>query len=99
MMIVKTTVGSRADAKRIARALLSSGFAGCVSFWEVESAYIWEGKKIRGKEFLIEAKCKGKKEAKKATGLLLRIHPYGLPMVASCNASVNRSYGRWLSGK
>jgi len=51
MMIVKTTVGSRADAKRIARALLSSGFAGCVSFWEVESAYIWEGKKIRGKEF------------------------------------------------
>ncbi len=97
MFIVKTTVASRADAKKIARALVTKRLCGCVWISKIESVYRWKGKIVECPEFLLEAKCPNMKTASLAFKLIESIHKYEIPLIEIYKSGhVNSAYSKWL---
>jgi periplasmic divalent cation tolerance protein len=78
--VVLVTCGSRAEARKIATAVVGKRLAACVNILggEVESTYWWEGKVETGRERLLILKtAKGK--LKKLEEEVGRLHSYGVP--------------------
>lgn len=94
--IVLTSVGSAADARRIAKLLVEERLAACVSVTAVDSCYAWEGKVVEEGEALLVIKTSQQK-----VGDLERrfreIHPYSVPeFVAIAPDYVAEPYAAWL---
>lgn len=94
MHLVFTSVAKRADAAKMARTLVGSGLAACVSFRPIESVYSWKGGMAHAREFLLEIKT-AKPAAARAW--LAKHHPYQMPMIYSqTTASVEARYAKWV---
>ena len=100
MKIVRTTLSRQKDAKALSVALVSSGFAKCVSWRTVKSEHVWKGARKREAEFELEAKCASKECAAKAAKLVCDMHPYAVPMIIILDVEwANAPYLKWLKGK
>jgi len=97
-VVVLVTCGSRAEAQRIAREVVSQRLAACANLLEtpVQSVYRWKGKVEKAREFLLLIKTSPRRlSALQAE--VERLHSYdvpefiALPIVAGLPA-----YLRWL---
>ena len=87
---VMTTVGSRAEAHAIARALVARGLVACAQISEIESVYRWNGALKHDREWRLLLKTVADRydaveEAIRA------VHPYELPAIYAL--PVERAYG------
>ncbi len=78
-MVAFVTCGSRAEAKKIAEALVGNRLAACVNVLpKMESCYHWEGKVNWDSEFLLIVKTT-LASLEKVRDYVLKAHSYDLP--------------------
>ena len=97
--VVLVTCGSRAEARRIGRAVVTQRLAACANLLEtrVESVYLWKGKVEQAREFLLLMKTStallGALEAE-----VKRLHSYEVPeFIALPIVAGSRAYLVWLA--
>lgn len=96
ILTVTTTVGSRADAERLARGLVERRLAACVQLDEaVTSVYRWQGRLCADPEVRLVIKtlpeCEGALQA-----FLRGHHPYELPQFAAARMRASEAYAAWV---
>ena len=92
-----TTVGSEEDAARIARHLVETKAAACVSIVSpVRSVYSWKGEIQDGREWLLIIKTA--RPAAELRDLLRAVHPYEVAELLAFPASfADEAYARWVA--
>jgi periplasmic divalent cation tolerance protein len=96
-LLVLTTAGSEAEARKIAGALLERRLAACVNLIpQVHSLYWWEGKVESADEYLLLIKTvKAQEEAVRAA--IGELHSYQLPeCIALAIDSGSKEYLKWI---
>lgn len=96
VIAVTTTVGSRAEAQAMARALVERKLAACAQIDMIESFYTWNGVIQNEPEFRITFKTT---DAQYATiGAAIReLHSYALPAIhAVVLSDVYTPYAQWI---
>ena len=97
-VVVLVTCGSRAEAQRIAREVVSQRLAACANLLEtpVQSVYRWKGKVEKAREFLLLIKTSPRRlSALQAE--VQRLHSYDVPeFVALPIVAGSPAYLRWL---
>ena len=97
-IVVLITCGGRAEAARIARALVDARLAACVNTVEapVRSVYCWKGKVETAREFLLVIKSSRRRFAALEREVK-RLHSYDVPeVIALPIAAGSAAYLRWL---
>jgi periplasmic divalent cation tolerance protein len=96
MLIAWTTVGTAADADRLAAEVVATGLAACVQIdGPVVSHFRWEGKPERVEEFRLCFKVMPEQLAALRT-LVLAAHPYDTPEWIAVQAEdVGEKYLSW----
>jgi len=97
-IVVMVTCGSRAEAKKIARAVVQARLAACANVLgsPVESIYRWKGKVETAKEVLVLMKSTRKSFAALEREIR-RMHSYDTPeIVAVAIAEGSKAYLRWI---
>ncbi len=97
LLQVVTTTADKADAVRLAEAILNKRLAACVQIiGPIESRYWWNGHLETANEFSVLMKTHAKLYAK-LEKLLLDEHPYDEPEVIATPAErVSPGYLQWL---
>ena len=97
LLQVVTTTSDKADAVRLAEAILKKRLAACVQILgPIESHYWWNGRLETAAEFSLLIKTHAKVYAK-LEKLLLEEHPYDEPeVIATAAEHVSPGYLRWL---
>jgi periplasmic divalent cation tolerance protein len=92
-----TTVGSGEDAARIARHLVETKAAACVSIVSpVRSVYSWKGEVHDEAEWLLLIKTA--RPAPELRDLLRAVHPYEVPELLAFPAGfADEAYARWVA--
>ncbi len=92
-----TTVGSEEDAARIARHLVETKAAACVSIVApVRSIYSWKGELQDESEWLLLIKTA--RPADELRDLLRAVHPYEVPELLAFPASfADEAYAKWVA--
>lgn len=96
-LLVLTTVGARADAERLARALVDSRHAACAQISGIDSVYRWQGAIQSEAEWRILFKTTA--AAYPALEAALRAqHPYELPAIVAwpCSAALPE-FADWVA--
>ena len=96
-VLVVTTVADRADATRIARAVVERGLAACAQISSIDSWYRWQGAVQNEAEFRILFKAAaGAYDAVEAA--ILELHPYELPAIhAIAVERAHAPYAEWVA--
>ena len=91
-----TTVGSEEDAARIARHLVETKAAACVSIVSpLRSIYSWKGEFQDEREWLLLVKTA--RPAPELRDALRVVHPYEVPEFLAFPASfADEAYARWV---
>ena len=99
MLAVCTTVGTREDARRLARVCVEQKLAACVQLSEIESFYEWNGALQHEGE--VRLVCKTTEDRYPALeAALLAAHPYALPAVFALKIEhANPAYGHWVNAQ
>ena len=97
LTLALTTVGSEEDAARIARHLVESKAAACVSIVSpVRSIYSWKGAIEDEKEWLLLVKTARPPE--ELRDALRAVHPYEVPEFLAFPASyADEAYAKWVA--
>lgn len=95
-----TTVPLRADAERIADALLEARLAACVQIeGPLQSRYHWQGVRTVSVEYRLWAKVVERTRSR-AEAMILQEHPYGVPELIAIPANgVSEAYFDWVQGE
>jgi len=80
LVIVNTTVAVKADAQKLAGAIIRSRLAACVQFTPIHSVYRWKGKVESAPEYLLLAKTRSSLAAD-LLAFIKRRHPYEVPEI------------------
>ncbi|HET8745291.1 MAG TPA: divalent-cation tolerance protein CutA [Ramlibacter sp.] len=96
ILAVTTTVGSAADARKLARAIVQARLGACVQVEEgLTSFYRWEGRDCEEAEVRLTIKTlPGCAEALQA--LLREQHPYDLPQFVAVRMQAGEAYYDWV---
>jgi periplasmic divalent cation tolerance protein len=96
---VMTATDKRADAERIARALVEARLAGCVQIvGPMTSVYRWKGKIETAGEWLCLVKSREDLYGA-VEGAIRSLHPYETPEIIALPIVMgSRDYFDWLSG-
>jgi len=99
ILAVTTTVGSPADARQLARAIVQARLAACVQAEEgLTSFYRWQGKDCEEPEVRLTVKTlPGCAEALQA--LFREQHPYELPQFLALRMQASEAYYDWVRGE
>lgn len=93
---VITTVGSRAEAQSMARALVERKLAACAQIDAIESFYTWNGAVQNEPEFRITFKTTDARYSA-IEAAIRELHSYELPAIhAVAIASIYEPYARWI---
>ncbi|MCL4467629.1 MAG: divalent-cation tolerance protein CutA [Deltaproteobacteria bacterium] len=97
-IVAYTTVGKKADARRIAETIIEEGLAACVNIVPgLSSVYRWKGKTVTEKEYLLAIKTR-KSLIPLLEKTIQSLHPYELPEFITLDISYGSSdYLQWLS--
>ena len=94
---ITTTVGSRDDARRLARALIERHLAACAQLEAIESVYAWQGNVEDEPEVRVVFKTTTARRAA-AIAALAELHPYDVPEIhAEVLADVHPPYAEWVA--
>jgi len=96
-LLVLTTAGSEAEARKIANGLVERRLAACVNIVpRIQSVYRWEGKLEEAEEFLLLIKTSKPREAQVRVAIT-ELHSYELPeCIAISIASGSAEYLKWI---
>lgn len=96
-LVILITAGTKKEAQKIARSLLSHRLAACVNVVpQVESLFWWKGKIDNAKEALLIVKTKAPL-FKKLMLEVRRLHSYKCPeIIALPITKGSKDYLRWL---
>jgi periplasmic divalent cation tolerance protein len=95
-ILVVTTVASRAEAQRMARALVAGGLAACVQTNAIDSVYTWQREIREDAEYRVVAKTIERSYAA-VEAAIRELHSYELPAIyAIALAHVHPPYGEWI---
>ena len=99
ILTVTTTVGSRAEADALGRAILERRLAACVQIQEgLTSLYRWQGKECADAEVRLTIKtlpgCEGGLQA-----LFAEQHPYEVPQFLAVTMRASEAYHAWVRGE
>jgi periplasmic divalent cation tolerance protein len=93
---VVTTVGSLADARRMARELVERKLAACAQISEIESFYRWDGAVQNEKEYRVLFKTSAEQYGA-VEAAIRELHSYELPAIhAAALDRVYQPYGEWI---
>lgn len=96
-VVVLTTVGAEADAKRIAHIVIEQRLAACVNIiGQVQSIYRWEGRVTEESEHLLLIKTVSDRvdELREA---VISAHPYDVPeFVVLAIDQIGGPYREWM---
>ena len=96
ILTVTTTVGSRADADALARALLERRLAACVQLEEgLTSCYRWQGRLCEEPELRLTIKTLPRCEPA-LQAFFAEAHPYDLPQFAAVRMCASAEYAAWV---
>lgn len=97
-IVVLVTCGSRAEAKKIARAVVEARLAACANVLgsPVQSIYRWKGKVRTAKEVLLLLKST-RKRFSALEREIRQLHSYGTPeIIAVPIVEGSRAYLQWI---
>jgi periplasmic divalent cation tolerance protein len=97
-VVVLVTCGSRTEAERIAREIVSRRLAACANLLEtpVRSVYRWKGRVEKAREFLLLIKTSVRRLAS-LQAEVERLHSYDVPeFIALPILTGSPAYLRWL---
>ncbi|MEJ8825998.1 divalent-cation tolerance protein CutA [Variovorax humicola] len=95
---VVTTVGSRAEAQAMARALVERKLAACAQISEIESFYAWDGAVQHEGEFRVLFKTTSERYAA-VESAIRELHSYELPAIhAIALEHIYAPYAEWIEG-
>jgi periplasmic divalent cation tolerance protein len=99
LLAVVTTVATREDADRIARAMVEQRLAACVQVSGIESHYRWEGGLQHEPEFRLLLKTtEAAWPALEAA--LLALHPYDVPALYAVPVEhASAAYADWVAAE
>ena len=93
---VITTVGSVAEARTMARALVERKLAACAQISEIESFYTWKGAVQNEKEFRILFKTTSER-CQAVEDAIRELHSYELPAIhAVALEHIYSPYAAWI---
>lgn len=96
LVAVFTTVATREDAVRLARALVTESLAACVQIERIDSVFRWEGRVHEDVEHRLLVKTTRLRRAA-VIKRVRELHPYSLPAIWSHDVSVaDPSYAAWV---
>jgi len=96
LIAVYTTVASRDDARRMARALVERRLAACAQISEIESFYAWQGAVQDEPEWRILFKTTVERYAA-LEAAICELHPYELPAIHAVSvAQAFAPYADWV---
>ena len=99
ILTVTTTVGTREDARKLARAILDARLAACVQVEEgLLSLYRWQGQLCEDAEVRLTIKTLPS-HAQRLQELFARHHPYELPQFVAWLGQGSRAYADWVGGE
>ena len=94
---VTTTVGTEADARRIARGLVEARLAACVQIDAgITSVYRWEGRVCEEAEWRLVIKTVPDR-LPALEAYLREHHPYELPQLVVARLRGSDAYARWVA--
>ena len=99
ILLVTTTVAERADAERLARAMVEQRLAACAQIERIDSVYRWQGALQATPEWRVVFKTT---EAHYAAleAALLYAHPYEVPAVVALSThTVSVAFAEWVKGE
>ena len=97
VLLVLTSVGTRADADRLARAMVEQRLAACVHIEAIDSVYRWQGAVHQEPEFRLLLKTSAQRHAA-LINALRAAHPYELPALVTLRShDVTPDYARWMT--
>jgi periplasmic divalent cation tolerance protein len=98
-VVVLVTCASPAEARRIAREVVSQRLAACANLLEtpVQSVYRWKGKVEKAREFLLLIKTSARR-LPALQAAVQRLHSYDVPeFIALPIMAGSPAYLRWLA--
>jgi len=99
ILLVLTTVASRADADRLARAMVGQRLAACAQISAIDSVYHWQGALQAEGEFRLLFKTSAARwPALQAA--LAAAHPYQLPAIVAipCSGAL-AAFADWVQAE
>ena len=99
LLAVYTTVATRDDAQRLARALVGQRLAACVQIDAIDSVYHWDGALQQEPEQRLTIKTTA--AAWPALAAAIRaLHPYQLPAIHALPvAEADAAYAAWVAAQ
>ena len=95
ILSVTTTVGSAAEAERLAREIVQRRLAACVQVdARLQSFYHWQGKLCEEPEVRLVIKTLPQCE-QALQQLFAQHHPYDVPQFLACVLRASEAYARW----
>lgn len=98
VLSVVTTVGSEADARQLAAAVLEERLAACVQIDRLASHYRWQGTLCDEAEWRLTLKSTPEK-LQALQAVLGERHPYDLPQVVWQLLDATPAYAAWVRGE
>lgn len=93
--IVYSPFPSLKSAQKAGVALVEKNLAACVNIFPAHSAYEWEGKVQRQREWVLIAKT-SQQCVRRVKAFLRKSHPYSLPAILSFSADADKGYAGWM---
>ena len=94
---IQTTFEDKAEAEKLAGAMLDASLVSCGQISEIESHYNWDGKRCKSKEFSLNMKTKASlyKECEK---FIKANHSYDCPQIIATGIIYGSdSYLSWVN--
>jgi|SRR3989344_4822522 len=96
MILIFTTLHKKSEAHKIGKDLLIKKLIACYNLIPIQSAYWWEGKIEKAKEFLLILKTSDK-NFKKIEYSIKKLSNYEIPEIVAVEPSkVSESYLNWI---
>lgn len=96
ILTITTTVGSRADAERLARLLVEQRLAACVQVEEgLVSFYRWDGRLCEDPEVRLTIKTLPALRERLAAAFAEH-HPYEVPQFTAWTTGASEAYAAWV---
>jgi periplasmic divalent cation tolerance protein len=93
---VYITTGTKKEAKKIAKVLISEKLVACCNIFKIDSVYWWQGKIEKAGEYGIFAKTK-KSLVGKIIKRVKEIHSYSVPCIISFDIEKgNKDFLNWI---
>ena len=96
-LVITTAFEGRADAEKMAAALLEKRLVACAQIsGPVNSSYWWQGKVVSSEEYLLVMKS-DELRYNELEQLVLELHPYETPeIIATVITHLSQDYRQWL---